>query len=121
MKVVFVMVVAAMLVGCRKEEPPKAVAVRLDGALELQLCSFNVRYEGDQDQGWKAWPNRLDRVLGAVREVDPDVMGIQEALHGQVADLWASLPDYRFYGLGRDDGKRQGEYAGMDDRGAVAG
>ncbi|MBK1828281.1 endonuclease/exonuclease/phosphatase family protein [Haloferula rosea] len=99
--------------GCRKEEPPRAVPVSLDGALELQLCSFNIRYEGDQDRGWKSWPNRLDRVLATVREIDPDVLGVQEALHGQVADLWASLPDYRFYGVGRDDGKRAGEYAGI--------
>jgi len=102
-----------LLGACRKEEVPRAVPVRLDGALELQLCSFNIRYEGDQDRGWKAWPNRLDRVLSAVRKIDPDVMGVQEALHGQVADLWASLPDYRFYGVGRDDGKRAGEYAGI--------
>jgi endonuclease/exonuclease/phosphatase family metal-dependent hydrolase len=102
-----------MVVGCRKEEPQKAVAVREDGVLELALCSFNVRYEGEQDQEWRSWANRIGRVVGTLRELDPDVFGIQEALHGQAADLRASLPDYGFYGVGRDDGKRAGEYSAI--------
>ncbi|MEO5713677.1 MAG: endonuclease/exonuclease/phosphatase family protein, partial [Luteolibacter sp.] len=55
-------------------------------------------------------------VIGAVhmlRARKPDVFGVQEALHGQAADLWASLPDYEFFGIGRDDGKRAGEYSGI--------
>lgn len=99
--------------SCREEEAPRAVAVREDGALELSLCSFNVRYENDRDRGWRAWPNRLDRVVRAIRDLDPDVMGIQEALHGQAADLRASLPEHAFFGVGRDDGARAGEYAAI--------
>jgi endonuclease/exonuclease/phosphatase family metal-dependent hydrolase len=38
---------------------------------------------------------------------------VQEVLHGQAADLRASLPDYEFLGVGRDDGKRAGEYAAI--------
>ncbi len=99
--------------GCRKEAPPKTVAIREDGVLELTLCSFNVRYEGDQDKSWRAWPNRIDRVVKSLREIDPDVFGIQEALHGQAADLRASMTDYGFFGVGRDDGKHDGEYAAI--------
>ncbi|MGB6222358.1 MAG: endonuclease/exonuclease/phosphatase family protein [Haloferula sp.] len=102
-----------VMLGCREEAPPKTVAIRQDGVLELRLCSFNVRYEGDQDKGWRAWPRRLDRVVRSLREIDPDVFGIQEALHGQAADLRASLPDYGFFGVGRDDGKRAGEYSAI--------
>lgn len=102
-----------LVAGCRKKEAPRAVAVREDGALELSLCSFNVRYENDSDRSWRAWPNRIDRVVRTIRHLDPDVMGIQEALHGQAADLRASLPDYGFFGIGRDDGNRAGEYAAI--------
>ncbi len=101
------------LAGCREKEAPRAVAVRTDGGLTLSLCSFNIRYEGDQDRGWRAWPNRIDRVVRTVRHLDPDVMGVQEALHGQAADLRASLPGYAFHGVGRDDGDRAGEYAAI--------
>jgi endonuclease/exonuclease/phosphatase family metal-dependent hydrolase len=48
-----------------------------------------------------------------IRREKPDVFGVQEALHGQAADLWASLPDYEFFGVGRDDGKMAGEYSGI--------
>jgi endonuclease/exonuclease/phosphatase family metal-dependent hydrolase len=101
------------LTGCREKEPPRAVAVREDGTLALSLCSFNVRYENESDKSWRSWPNRIDRVVRTIRRLDPDVMGVQEALHGQAADLRASLPDYAFHGVGRDDGKRAGEYAAI--------
>lgn len=104
-----------VLVGCREKPaaPPRAVAVRADGALELVLATFNVRREGDDDRGWRAWGNRIGRVVGTVARMEPDVFGIQEARHGQVADLRASLPDFGFHGIGRDDGGREGEYAGI--------
>ena len=99
--------------SCRKEEPRKAVSVAEDGQLRLTLATFNIRYEGNGDQGWRAWPNRIGRVTKTIRGMNADVMGLQEALHGQCADLQASLPDYGFHGVGRDDGKRQGEYAAI--------
>ena len=112
--------VAAMAVSClascrRTQElgPPKAVAVRDDGVLELNIASFNIRYENDGDTGERAWPSRLRSTVRIIRELNPDVLGVQEAYHGQAADLWASLPGYDFYGTGREDGKRAGEYAGI--------
>ena len=97
----------------RKSAPAKATAVRADGALELNLMSFNIRYENSEDLESRSW---RQRVLGAVKMIqreEPDIIGVQEALHGQAADLWASLPDYEFFGRGRDDGFRGGEYSGI--------
>lgn len=108
-----IMVAAALVASCREQPAPETVAVREDGVLALSLCSFNVRYEGDQDAGWKSWRSRVGRVVGTLRELDADVFGVQEALHGQAADLRASLPDYDFFGVGRDDGVRDGEYAAV--------
>ena len=93
--------------------PPKAVPVATDGKLELRLMSFNVRYENGGDAGSKAWRQRVVGAVRMIREENPDVIGVQEALHGQAADLWASLPDYDFIGAARDDGRRAGEYAGI--------
>ncbi len=100
--------------ACRKEaSAPKAVPVAGDDALRLTFVSFNIRYENPNETGWRAWPNRIDRVVRTIRTLDPDVFGIQEAQHGQVADLRASLPDYDFHGVGREDGRRSGEYAAI--------
>lgn len=81
--------------------------------MELKLMSFNVRYENNGDPGSRAWRQRVIGAVKMIRDESPDIMGVQEALHGQAADLWASLPDYEFFGVGRDDGYRQGEYSGI--------
>ena len=97
----------------RQTGPPKAVAVREDGGLELRLMSFNVRYENDEDLGLRSWRKRVIGAVRMIRREKPDIIGVQEALHGQAADLWASLPDYEFSGVGRDDGRSAGEYSGI--------
>lgn len=107
---------ASLGLSCKR--PPAArqsgpAAPHGDGTLDLTLASFNLRYENQADAGARAWSSRLVPVVRLVRHMDPDVMGVQEALHGQAADLWASLPDYRFFGVGRDDGCRNGEYSGI--------
>lgn len=103
-------------VACRKQRqlgPQRAVVVEADGALRIRAMTFNVRYENPGDGGERAWRCRLLPVVRMIRSERPDVIGIQEAVHGQVADLWASLPDYEFIGSGRDDGGRAGEYTGI--------
>jgi endonuclease/exonuclease/phosphatase family metal-dependent hydrolase len=75
--------------------------------------TLNVRYESPNDLEARAWRNRIPGVVRMIRRLGPDCIGVQEAEHGQVADLWASLPDYEFFGVGREDGSRAGEYAGI--------
>ena len=102
--------------SCRRRQrtgPPKAVVVAEDGLLRLRLMSLNVRYENSGDTGSRAWRARIPDVVRMIRGEAPDIIGVQEARHGQVADLRASLPDYGFLGVARDDGKRRGEYAGL--------
>jgi endonuclease/exonuclease/phosphatase family metal-dependent hydrolase len=107
---------ATCLAACRREQvlgPPKAVPVAENGDLELRLMSFNVRYETAEDRGDRSWRRRISGIVRMIHEEKPDVIGVQEALHGQVADLWASLPDYGFAGDAREDGRRHGEYTGV--------
>lgn len=109
-------VVVLPLAACRRARvagPPKAVPVATDGHLRLRLMSFNVRYENPGDRGSRSWPKRVPLSVRMIRAESPDVFGVQEALHGQAADLRASLPDYGFFGVGRDDARRAGEYSGI--------
>jgi len=115
-RILLIVLLAVSATACLRERalgPPKAVAVADDGRLELKLMSFNIRYENAEDVGNRAWPQRVPGAVRMIRDEAPDVIGVQEALHGQAADLWASLPDYEFFGAGRDDGRRSGEYAGI--------
>jgi endonuclease/exonuclease/phosphatase family metal-dependent hydrolase len=108
--------VVALLPACRRARthgPPKAVPVAQDGGLELRLMTFNVRYETSEDLGSRAWQQRVPAIIRMIHQENPDVIGIQEAMHGQAADLWASLPDYEFFGKAREDGRRDGEYSGI--------
>lgn len=103
-----------LLAGCGEEaEPPRAMVARDDGVLDLTLCTFNIRRADPPDEGMRAWSERVVRVVRALRSIDPGVFGVQEAQHVQAADLRASLTDYAFHGVGRDDGGRAGEYAGI--------
>lgn len=81
--------------------------------LPLKIATFNIRYEGTQDQGWQSWPERVQRLVATIREMNPDCFGVQEALHEQMADLKVSLTDYESFGSGRDDAEQKGEYSAI--------
>ncbi|MFC7154385.1 endonuclease/exonuclease/phosphatase family protein [Halomarina halobia] len=73
----------------------------------VRACSFNVRYDNPEDE--YSWDERLPRVVETVEEIAPGLLGVQEAQPNQYDDLRAALDDYEWYGVGRDDGDREGE------------
>ena len=75
----------------------------------FRVMTFNIRYDNPND-GENAWPNRKDLVASMIRFHGTDLVGIQEALKNQVSDLVERLPDYHWFGVGRDDGREMGEY-----------
>lgn len=92
-----------------------AVAVAastLPAQAPVRLLSFNIRY-GTANDGAHAWPNRRAAVIGTIADHAPHLAGIQEALRFQLDELGAALPRYREVGVGRDDGRRAGEYAAI--------
>lgn len=88
--------------------------------IDFKIMSFNIRFshggldEAKTENNWTdaKFPRR-ERVLRVIRDYNPDVLGVQEARDLQIVDLREVMPDYEFYGLGRDDGKKGGEYAGI--------
>ncbi|MDZ7721811.1 MAG: endonuclease/exonuclease/phosphatase family protein [candidate division KSB1 bacterium] len=77
-----------------------------------RAMTFNVRLNVASD-GINAWPNRKDLVAGMIRFHRADIVGTQEALIGQVHDLADRLPDYAWFGVGRDDGDKAGEFCAV--------
>ncbi len=90
-----------------------------ESAMPLRVMSFNVRFDSgrpsDDRNAWmaNAGTGRGALAISVIREAGPDILGVQEALGNQVADLQAGLPTYDFYGVGRDDGDTRGEYMGI--------
>lgn len=76
---------------------------------DLRTMSFNIRYDNPGDSA-NAWPNRIRRVAGMFRFYEPDLVGVQEALKSQISSLRAEIPEYDWYGVGRDDGADGGEF-----------
>lgn len=80
--------------------------------LELKVMTYNVRYATAPD-GPNAWPNRRKALLDLIQKHDPDVLGVQEALAGQLEEIQTRLPDHLVLGVGRDDGIRKGEFSAI--------
>ncbi|MBD3267707.1 endonuclease [bacterium] len=79
-------------------------------AQSIRVMTFNIRYNNPGD-GINAWPNRKDHVADMFKKHKADLAGLQEALMGQIEDLEQRLPGYAWIGVGRDDGKKAGEFS----------
>ena len=79
-------------------------------AQNLQVITYNIRYNNPGD-GVNAWPNRSKDVVALLDFHKADIFGLQEALIGQIEDIQAQMPNMKWVGVGRDDGKKAGEYS----------
>ncbi len=80
--------------------------------VELSVMSFNIRY-GTANDGENRWPNRSHLVMRVLRDRQADVVGVQEALAFQIKEITSAFPEYGVIGVGRDDGKTEGEYSAI--------
>ena len=77
-----------------------------DGAIDLRVMSFNIRVLNTDDAVENQWTNRIDRVCALIKEVQPDLLGVQEAVPQQYEDVKAGLDGYASIFAGRDDGTK---------------
>lgn len=78
----------------------------------VSVMSYNIRLDTEAD-GINQWKNRSDKVASLIKKHNPNLLGVQEALHNQMIDLQNGLSEYAFIGGGRDDGKDKGEYSAI--------
>jgi endonuclease/exonuclease/phosphatase family metal-dependent hydrolase len=81
-------------------------------AQTVKVMTYNIRLDTESD-GVNQWKNRTEKVYSLIRKYNPDLFGVQEALHNQMMDLKKNLSDYDFIGVARDDGKEKGEYSAI--------
>lgn len=77
----------------------------------INVITYNIRYNNPGD-GLNAWPNRKDNVKALVKFHDTDILCVQEALAEQF-DALSENTNFDFVGVGRDDGKRKGEFSAI--------
>lgn len=65
-------------------------------AEELRIMSFNVRYNTPKDLGENSWDARKGAVVNLIKQMAPDVVGLQEPRTAQRAYLKAELPEYAY-------------------------
>lgn len=75
---------------------------------ELNVVSFNIRM-GVAKDGENSWEYRKTASAEMVKNLAPDIMGVQEAFDFQTEYIKEQCPDYDGVGVGRDDGKTSGE------------
>ena len=76
---------------------------------ELKVMSYNIRLGSGQD-GTNSWPHRCPATIEMINDQAPDVFGIQEALEYQIDFIEEYCNNYKCVGVGRDDGKKKGEF-----------
>lgn len=76
----------------------------------VTVMSFNIRSSSAEGDGTNAWMYRFGAVGMMLDDKHPDVIAVQEPLMGQVEFFKQNFREYKTIGVGRDDGKKEGEY-----------
>lgn len=75
----------------------------------LRVMTYNIRLDLAED-GLNRWSNRRDQFIGQIALMHPAILGLQEVVPGQKADLERAFPNYTFLGAPRE---KQGESANV--------
>ena len=78
----------------------------------IRVMSYNIRY-GTAKDGPNHWEKRREFLVETIAAFGPDLLGTQETLAEQRDFLQAKLTAYDSFGVGRDDGRDNGEMAAL--------
>ena len=76
---------------------------------ELKVISYNIR-NGEAKDGTNSWEYRYPASAMMIMDQKPDIFGVQEAYDYQVKYLDEYCKGYKCVGVGREDGKKEGEH-----------
>ncbi|MEY2792081.1 MAG: hypothetical protein RJA76_73 [Bacteroidota bacterium] len=86
------------------------LSLALSSFAQIKCMTFNIRMD-TKDDGINQWSNRKERCADLVKFHKVDILGMQEAFVHQIKDMEKQLPNYKWFGKGRDDGKEAGEFS----------
>lgn len=79
---------------------------------QLRAMTFNLRY-ATADDAENGWERRRDLVVRSIQQFVPDLLATQEGFDFQIQHLRDQLSDFDMVGVGRDDGRQQGEFVAI--------
>ena len=100
-RIVFLLSLAVLLLcgGCGNSQKD----------VEIKYVSYNIRNSRAND-GDNAWDIRKSATKEMIEREQPDIFGLQEAYIEQLQYIDNNFPNYSRVGVGRDDGKEEGEF-----------
>ncbi|WP_276167272.1 endonuclease/exonuclease/phosphatase family protein [Zobellia alginiliquefaciens] len=86
------------------------LTIHLAHAQDLKVMSYNIKYDNTNDTV-NNWNDRRASMVNLVKYYAPEFVGMQEVLFHQLSYLNDALENYTYIGVGRDDGKKKGEFS----------
>ena len=81
-------------------------------AQQMNVATFNIRMKTDGDVG-NLWQDRYTHLTDLIKFHQFEIFGVQEAFKEQLNDMSAKLPNFKYIGVGRDDGADKGEHSSI--------
>ncbi|MEH6703763.1 endonuclease/exonuclease/phosphatase family protein [Galbibacter orientalis] len=81
-------------------------------AQDLKVMTYNIKYDNPSDTA-NNWQSRKEFLISQLNFYAPDIFGTQEGLHNQLEDIQRELKNYKYIGIGRDQGDTKGEYSAI--------
>ncbi len=78
------------------------------------VLTFNILQMNDYDADpANLWSNRGAHLANYLKELHPDIFGVQEAMYDALVFINDTMTGYNWSGKGRDDGAQEGEYSAI--------
>lgn len=100
-KIFYLLALALLFISCNETKK-----------IDLNVMSFNIRLDTPADS-MNNWQYRKDVAAQIVKNEKADIFGTQEVLVNQLNDLKSRLPEYNTIGVGRTNGKEEGEFCAI--------
>ncbi len=79
----------------------------------VTLLDWNIQVGSDAGMFRNQWKRRKNGVSLLLSREKADIMCLQEALKEQIDFIQSQVPGYSYVGVGRDDGKKEGEHCAI--------
>ncbi len=97
-KIISIALMVLLVAGCAPKEK-----------IKVSVVSYNMRV-GTANDGDNSWEFRKEATAEMIKTLQPDLIGVQEAMKFQADYIAENCTEYGCYGVAREDGVAKGEH-----------